>query len=110
MINVRPNVLITNTGEHPTTISKIVVYAIALRTETEQGQSLYELKTPIRIEGKDTIVFKEEIPIIGLIPEEDCKLQLTIYFVGGIKKSNSVVSKYHKILPPPFTEFKKPKD
>jgi len=104
---IRPDARITNIGELATTISEVRVEGISVRTITEQSMARIKLEEPIRIQGKDAISFKVPIFIRGVFPEEDCYLSLTIYYTKGSAKSNIVISKYYKILPPGFV-FKKP--
>lgn len=107
-MKIRPHALITNIGEHPTTIFEVQFYGVSLLNEIVQGGALFELKSPIRINGKDTIHFKEEIFVAGLFPKNDCILNMTVFFAGGTATSNKTVSTYHEILPLRFTEHKKP--
>ncbi len=107
-IAIRPDALITNTGELPTTISEVQVECRSLRTVPEGSLARVPLE-PIRIQGKDTIPFKNEIVAEGVsFLAMDCKLWLTFYFTDNSAESNSVISTYREILPLPHTEHKRP--
>ena len=77
-----------------------------MRTDTEQIESLERLEEPIRIEGKDTKPFNQEVFMVRFF-EEDCYLSLTFHYSEGHVESKKVISKYYEILPPSFT-FRKP--
>lgn len=107
-IVIRNETIITNEGEWSTTISKVRFHLQSIKT-SDISEGSVNLKTPIRIRGKDTIIFRKEIFAEKVIPEKDCNLSLEFFYANGSTKSNKVISKYHKIVPPPCTPFNKPK-
>lgn len=100
-IRIRPNAMITNIGELPTTISEVEVEWVSARP-IDWGSARKRLDEPIRMKEKDTVPYKGPI-FVDNFPEEDCSLNLTFYFTEDSARSNKVMSKYYKILPPSFT-------
>ena len=102
------DVMITNEGERPTSISAVRFEFCPVKSDKMTSVQT-TLEEPIKINGDDVKRFKNEINVKSNIPKEDCIFSLEFTYTKGSVKSNKVPSKYYKILPTPSTQFKKPK-